>query len=350
MIYDYQIKNINGEDVLYLYFDIEDDFAFKNTLKDIKDIISKYIKDKNILVKCSLAFIVVGSSVVGSININNDYPKTINVQAQSYLSQNKTYITFYNNGVLVNIELEEYVLGVVAAEMPASFHIEALKAQAILARTYALKAKKNNIILSNSSNSQNYKSNKELKRMWGKSYNTYYNKLKKAVNSTKGMYLTYNGTIIEALYHSTSNGQTEDAEFVWGNKVPYLVSVNSKYDKLNKGYKVTKTITYKELSKILGYKVTKNTSIKIISKTKSNRIDKIKIKGHTYKGTEIRTLLNLRSADFKITKNKKGITIKTYGYGHGVGMSQYGALGYAKNGYKYDKILKHYYKGVQISI
>lgn len=352
MINNYYIKTENNKEILYINLDIDDDFAFnKQSIKDIKDIIIKYIKDKNIIFKGSLVVIMVSGIIVGSVNINKPNTYTNNITNINYqTSNNIKYVKVYRkNNEVLNIELEEYVIGVVAAEMPASFHMEALKSQAIIARTYALKCINNNVILTDTSSTQNYKSNKELKKLWGANYNKYYKKIKEAVNSTKGMYLTYNGQIIEALYHSTSNGRTEDASYVWKNKVPYLVSTSSKYDKTNKSYKVTKTISYKQLTKLLGYKVDKKTTFKIISRTKGNRVYKYKIKNKVYTGVDLRTLLNLRSADFKIKKTNKGITITTYGYGHGVGLSQYGANGYAKNGYKYDKILKHYYKGIKIN-
>ena len=233
--------------------------------------------------------------------------------------------------------------------MPAAFNTEALKAQAIIARTYALKANSKGQILSDNESTQSYKSNDELKSIWGSNYTTYYNKIKDAVNSTKGAYLTYNGEYIEAVYHSTSNGKTESSSNVWGNYYPYLVSVESPYDNTNPSYEMAKEITYNELSSILGIEINADTEINILGYTTGGRIENITISGNTYTGVKFRNLLGLRSADFDITKNETGITFKTRGYGHGVGMSQYGANGMAKNGYTYKDILKYYYSGVNIS-
>lgn len=261
---------------------------------------------------------------------------------------NNIYINLKRGGKVEKIELEEYIIGVVGAEMPAAFHIEALKAQAIISRTYALKARSKEKTLSDNESTQSYKSNDELKKLWGANYNTYYNKIKSAVTKTKGMYLTYKGNYIEAVYHSTSNGKTESSVNVWGNSYPYLVSVESKYDNLNSSFTKTKKISYEELSKKLGLTITGETIFNIISKTSGNRVNQITIGDKTFTGVKLRNLLGLRSADFSILKEDDGVVFTTKGYGHGVGLSQYGANGYAKNGLNYKQILLHYYPGVSL--
>lgn len=270
--------------------------------------------------------------------------KSNNTQTTSSI----TVTVYRSNGQIVKLDLEEYIIGVVGAEMPASFSSEALKAQALVSRTYALKAIQSGKKLTDTVSTQVYKDNSQLKAMWGSSYNTYYNKVKNAVNATKGMYITYNNQYIDAVFHSTSNGYTEDASNVWKNNIPYLTSVKSSWDKSASTYSKTITMSYSEVSKILGIEITKDTPIEVLSKTKSNRIATIKIGTTTYTGVELRTLLNLRSADFEINLKDK-IEITTKGYGHGVGMSQYGANGMAKAGYNYSQIIKHYYQGVSIS-
>lgn len=271
-------------------------------------------------------------------------------EKQEIKEENLTYVTIYrNNGTVITLELEEYIIGVVAAEMPASFSTEALKAQAVIARTYALKSIKNNRVLTDDSKTQNYKDNEQLKKMWGNSYNTYYNKIKNAVENTKGIYLTYNGNIIEAVYHSTSNGYTESSINVWENDYSYLISVESPYDSINTSFLKETFITYEKISKLLNITVTKETEFNILSYTSSNRVDIIEVDGKDYKGTNFRNLLGLRSTDFEIKKEENGINFITKGYGHGVGMSQYGANGMAKNGYTYKQILRHYYNGITIS-
>ena len=182
--------------------------------------------------------------------------------------------------------------------------------------------------------------------MWGASYNTYYNKIKSAVNSTKGMYISYNNEYIDAVFHSTSNGYTEDAINVWGNNIPYLKSVETPLDKSATSFKRIITKTYREIENILGFSIDKDTPIKIV-RNKSNRVATIAINNKTYTGVEFREKLGLRSTDFDIDL-KEQVTITTRGYGHGVGLSQYGANELAKRGYSYDKIIKLYYTGVSI--
>ena len=246
------------------------------------------------------------------------------------------------------MELEEYIIGVVGAEIPASFHEEALKAQAIIARSYALHAVRNNKVLTDNSKTQNYNDTTQLKKKWGSQYEYYYNKIKNAVENTKGVYLSYNNKVIEAFYHSTSNGYTEASKNVWGSDYPYLVSVESPYDNTNKSFIKETFLTYEQLSSKLNDNINSETEFKITSYTEGKRVENIKINNKNYTGVSLRTLLGLRSADFEIEKTSEGITFITKGYGHGVGLSQYGANGMAKNGYTYKQILKHYYQGISI--
>ena len=257
-------------------------------------------------------------------------------------------IKFNNGGVISNIDLEEYVIGVVAAELPAAFHSEALKAQAVVARTYAMKKASKGITLVNSTLHQVYNSMEQMKAKWGSSYSTYYNKIKNAVNDTKGKVLKYNGEYIEALYFSMSNGKTELPTYVWSTSYPYLQVVSSSWDENISAAKYTVTMTYSKLSSKLGVTVNENSEIKVLSRTAGDRINEISIAGKTFSGVKVRSLLGLRSADFSITKTSTGVSITTKGFGHGVGMSQYGANGAAKAGYSYKQILNHYYSGASL--
>ncbi len=277
-----------------------------------------------------------------NVNQNND---VVNEDNKS----SGTIINLYRkNGSVVSMELDEYLIGVVGAEMPASFNIEALKAQAIVARTYTLKTINSGKKLSDDNSTQNYKSNEELKNTWGSSYNTYYNKVRSAVIGTKGIVIKYNGSLIDALYHSTSNGYTEDASNVWKNSVPYLKSVSSEYDTTNKNFIYNKFISYQDLSNKLGIPVSYSSNIEISEKTNSGRVKYLNIDGNIFNGVNVRTILGLRSTDFVFEKQETGINIITKGYGHGVGMSQYGANGMANNGYSYKNIILHYYTGVYL--
>lgn len=250
------------------------------------------------------------------------------------------------SGQILSISLEDYVVGVVASEMPASFNIEALKAQSVAARTYALK--RSSTILSATTSDQVYKTEDQLRAMWGNSFNTYYNKVKSAVNSTRGKYITYNGTYIDALYFSTSNGKTEDPVYVWGKSYPYLKSVDSPFDTSLRSYSHTTSIPLSTFNQKLGVNVSDSSEINILSKTTGNRINQISIGNKIFTGVKVRTLLGLRSADFDISIVNSTVTISTRGFGHGCGMSQYGANEMAKQGKNYIQILKYYYTNVEI--
>ena len=286
-------------------------------------------------------------------NVNNDNydTKTSNEDDnhnEVEEKKNEIYVTVNGKDGLFKIELEEYVVGVVAVEMPASFNVEYLKAMSLLERTYALKSIKYGRTLTTDERTQTFKTVDEMKKMWGDSFDKYYNKIKEATQSTKGEYLWYENDYIEALYHSMSNGKTEDSIEVWGNFYPYLVSVDSIYDDINKSFNYEKVMSYSCVSSILKMEVNVDTDFNVISYTNSGRVKEIKINDKTFKGTDIRNLLSLRSTDFSFEKNSDGLVIKTKGYGHGVGLSEWGAEGLARNGYNYKEIINHYYKNIEI--
>ena len=261
-----------------------------------------------------------------------------------------SYVRVKVNNKILKLQLEEYVEGVVAGEMPASFEIEALKAQAVAARTYVLKKIDNNkeYDLDNTTNNQVYLSDEELKTKWNNDYDKYINKIRFAVKSTEGEYLTYNDKIITAFFFSSSNGKTENCEEVFQEKLPYLKSVESFWDIESPSYNGEIKITLKDFYEKLNINYNEILNINIKERTESGNIKTIIINGKEFKSTDIRNKLGLRSTDFNITLDKDIITIKTKGFGHGVGMSQYGANGMAKEGYKYDDILKHYYTNIKI--
>lgn len=253
-----------------------------------------------------------------------------------------------SSGSVIKVGLEDYVIGVVGAEMPASFNSEALKAQAVAARTYALKKTANGATISATTSDQVYKTDAELKQMWGSSFNTYYTKVKNAVLATSGETMTYGGQYIDAVYFSTSNGMTEDAVNVWGNSVPYLKPVSSPWDTNVNGFSQTKSIPMSVISQKLGVNLTSVSQITINSRTSGNRVNSITIAGKNLTGVKVRSLLGLRSSDFSVSQSGNSIIFTTKGYGHGVGMSQYGANGMANAGYNYRQILTHYYTGISI--
>ncbi|MDF2536545.1 MAG: stage sporulation protein [Bacillales bacterium] len=253
------------------------------------------------------------------------------------------------------VPLEEYVMGVVSSEMPADFEIEALKAQALSARTNIVLSKLNGVKsgkgeVSDSTSDQVYKSEEELKVIWGNDFTWKNTKIKEAVEATNGQILTYNGNPITASFFSTSNGRTENSEEYWSTALPYLKSVESPWDLDSPKYQAQTAISVSNFEKKLNVKLSSATNVGIIKKkTIGGRIAEIEISGKLFTGRKIREELGLRSTDFSLTRNGKEIIVQTKGYGHGVGMSQYGANGLATDGKKYMDIISYYYQGVQIS-
>ncbi|MBQ6284885.1 MAG: stage II sporulation protein D [Bacilli bacterium] len=272
-------------------------------------------------------------------------------QENNYIIEkpNTLAVNVLKNDEIINIDLENYVIGVVACEMPASFKDEALKAMAVAARTYALyKMKKNNKYdLTATTKDQCYITIDEMKNKWKNNYDKYYNKIKKDVYSTEGEYLTYNGDVIIAFYFSISNGYTENVENVFSQKLDYLVSVDSSFDSKYSYKESEKETKLKDFLNKLGIKDTKIEKISI-ERYNTGRVKTIKVNNKSFKGTNFRTKLGLRSTDFEIKYDSNKVYITTKGYGHGVGMSQYGANAMADLGYRYEDILKYYYTGVKI--
>lgn len=262
---------------------------------------------------------------------------------------NEKFVKMKYNNEITEISLEDYVLGVVACEMPVSFDIEALKAMSVAARTFALyKISSNkNYIMKTDTSDQCYISIDKMKKNWGSSFDKNYLKVKQAVLETNNQFMTYKDEIIISFYFSISNGFTENCENVFSQKLDYLVSVNSNWDS-NYQYK-EKTVKYSiyEFLDSLGIEDKKINNIKI-DRSSTNRVNYITINGVKFKGSKFRSLLKLRSTDVEITHDNEYVYIKTKGYGHGVGMSQYGANYMANEGYTYDEILRYYYQGIKI--
>ncbi|WP_194192413.1 stage II sporulation protein D [Clostridium chrysemydis] len=261
--------------------------------------------------------------------------------------------------------VEEYIMGVLWSEMPVDFNEEALKAQAIAARTYyySKRAEKcnegNGAEICDSVHCQAYiDKNARLENWDEKARDKNYKKIKEVIDDTKGMVLTYNGELaLYPQYFSTSSGKTENAEDVFSSKVPYLESVDSPGEEVSPKFESEKKLKNKEFVEIFK-KEYKDTDIKeknlkkyieIKSRTDGGSVKSIKIGNKTIEGTKFRKLFDLKSANFELEFSKDAVTIKTKGYGHGVGMSQWGANVMGKAGKTFDYILKHYYKGTEIS-
>ncbi len=280
------------------------------------------------------------------INIRSTSPSTSFFEPPSQSIKVKNTTT----NEILTLEMEKYIIGVVAGEMPASFELESLKAQAIAARSYAYsKIKKANDIynLTNDTSSQVYLTEEQMKNKWQNEYEYYYTKVKNAVDSTKDMVLTFDDQIISAYYFAMSNGYTENALTVFNENKSYLVSVESKEDVSHRNYAITMNFTKDTVCNKLSISCS-NLVINKIVRNNTNRVDYITINNKQFKGTTFRKLLGLRSTDFDIKINGNDVAITTRGYGHGVGMSQYGANLMAKEGKTYDEILAHYYTDSEI--
>ncbi|PLS07990.1 stage II sporulation protein D [Neobacillus cucumis] len=260
--------------------------------------------------------------------------------------------------VIEKVPLEEYLVGVVAAEMPAEFKEEALKAQALAARTYIVNRLINKDTMgvpkgaqvTDTQIHQVYMNDAEMRRDWGQDYAWKKKKVIEAVRTTGGQILTYEGKPIDALFFSTGNGYTEDSEDYWAGSIPYLRSVSSPWDKKSPKFSNQKVLTVKEFESKLGVKIGSSSTIgKITARTTGKRVGKVNFNGKVLTGKDIREKLDLKSSDFSWQRKGNNIVITTKGFGHGVGMSQYGANGMAQEGADYKEIVKHYYKGVEVT-
>ncbi len=266
---------------------------------------------------------------------------------------------------VVEVSEFEYVCGSVAAEMPASYHEEAIKAQAVACYTNAVRLRGQNEgdvgntllgadISNDSSIHQGYLSKAERKEKWGKSYEKYETKIENAVEEILGKKLTYDGEPCVAAFHAISAGYTESAKTVWGASIPYLTSVKSTGDTLSPSYQTSVSFTKEQFSDIatkLGVTPDQNNNSSWIGEAKTSdakTVTHLSLCGKTFTGVEIRNAFSLRSAAFTAAVTDTGVTFKVFGYGHGVGMSQYGADYMARQGSDYKEILNHYYKGATL--
>lgn len=287
--------------------------------------------------------------------------KKAEMKIKAYLDEEKK---------VVEMPFEEYIKGVVAAEMPASFEMEALKAQAVAARTYAygrmikLYAPKDDIhhgadICTSPGHCQAWIAKDAAMKKWGVFNGTKnWTKISTAVNNTKNLIIVYENSVVNPVFHSNSGGRTENSEDVWtGGQVAYLRSVESRGEEDNPEYENTVILQIKDFCGTLkaqypNIKLNEKDVLKdvnILDNTEGGRVKDIKIGNITLKGTDFRRIFSLKSSNFTLEKqDKNSLKITTYGNGHGVGMSQWGANSLAKDGDSFEKILKYYYQGVGI--
>lgn len=265
-------------------------------------------------------------------------------------------------GETITLPLEEYIKGVVAAEMPASFGIEALKAQAVAARTYALnKAARENPpehedapVCTDATHCLAWRPMEQALEGWGEAGEENWEKISAAVEDTKGQAAVFEDEPIVAVFHANSSGRTEDAAEVWGGSLPYLKSVESKGEELCENFISEREISFEQFREELTrahFKAPQSMDeIGEPGYTEGGAVREIVIGDEKYTGTQIRSIFNLRSASFEIEKGDGSLTFRVKGNGHGVGMSQYGANYLASQGKTYVEILKTYYTGVEIAV
>ena len=276
------------------------------------------------------------------------FTKTDNINMK-YISTKTIKVKNEKTGEIKEIPFEEYIKGVVSGEMPASYELEALKAQAVASRSYALyHMNKKEYDVTNTTSSQVYLEENELKEKWKEEYEKNINKIEKAILETKGEYLTYQGEKIDAMFFAVSTGKTENSEEVFVSKLPYLRSVSSSWDEKSPVFTDTVTLNIKDFYNNLNLPYKEKLEVQILEKTTTGRIRKLKINEIEMNGRDFQTKLKLRSNYFEIIQKDNNIIINTKGYGHGVGLSQYGANGMAKEGKTYKEILAHYYQGTEI--
>ena len=262
------------------------------------------------------------------------------------------------NDKITEIESSEYIFGVLAAEMPASYEDEALKAQAVAAYTYACYKKEKNSgqkydITTDYTIDQSYKTRQQAMEDWGSNAQKYADKIDKAIESVEGIMMQCDSKPILAVYHALSCGNTYSAKEVWGSDISYLQPVSSSGDKLSGDYISTATFTEDELTEKLSDVLDKkpDDSAEILGsfqRQDSGLVTEAKAWGEKITGGEIREALELKSCNFEMEKKDGKYTFTVYGSGHGVGMSQVGAEYMAEQGYTYDQILSHYYTGVKL--
>ena len=276
--------------------------------------------------------------------------------------ESQTVCILLEEGGTEEMTMAEYLWRVVAAEMPASFESEALRAQAVCARTYTLWKRSAGShsadgadLCDRSTCCQAYITHSEAEAKWEDLADVYTARIANAVADTDGQILTYNGTPIQAVFFSSSTDLTEDAAAVWGSSVPYLQTVSSPEGEEVPNYRSTVTLTAAQLkSQIsaagLGANLSGDPSqwITQISYTASGRVSSLRLGGVSLSGAAARSLFGLRSACFEVEEQNGIFTFRVTGYGHGVGMSQYGANAMAAGGKQWEEIVTHYFTGVAI--
>lgn len=370
MFYKHFIMTKDGEQFLYLYMLDQQEFAadLKKGTKDesVYRKVINYMQNAGVDFKGKKVFLVINGIIVSSITLdtlNLDTGKSYKLEdlIQAFPQEEIELLDLEDhpslklidlkrsNGLVEKLKLEDYVIGSVSGEMPALFHEEALKAQAVIARTYAMKQLEKGRAIKDYNDRQIYRDVSYLKEIWGKEYEFYQKKIKDAVKATKDQVLMYDDDYIDTYYHLMSNGRTENSKEVLKLAYPYLVSVPSTWDLKESSLVGMRTVSNKYLSQLLNTPVDKQVKVQILEKTEGNRVRYVQFGNKVFDGLILSRRLGLNSNDFSVQIEEDSTTFVTRGNGHGLGLSKYGAEGMAESGYNYQQILHHYYPNTVIT-
>lgn len=350
MFYKYLIAESEGIPVLYLYvsdlFPLPTNDSIHWLNESIYQLVYNYIKRNKISFSGDKVSLVRNEIILASIYLS-DYDVNHRKKVETIEATSHKLISKNSLDLIEQLKLEEYIFGVVSGEMPAIFQEEALKAQAVIARTYAMKRISRNLPIRHFNSTQIYRDKNYLKDIWGNHYDEYRTKILKAIRDTEHEVIKFEGDYIDSYYHLASNGRTEDSSNVLKLAYPYLVSVDSSFelDSDNVGYRV---VPNDYLSKLLNVPIQENTEIELLMKTIGHRVKYIRFGDKVFDGLLLARRLGLNSNDFSVSIGRDATTFTTRGYGHGLGLSKYGAEGMAKSGYNYYQILNHYYPNTYI--
>ena len=265
---------------------------------------------------------------------------------------------------VMTLSERDYVIGAIAAEMPALFEAEALKAQAVAAYTYAVRERAQSQRTSpeelcgahfsnDSTKYQAFYTLGQMQERWGEKFDEYYEKIAAAADAVSGQTLLYGGEPIVAAFHSMSSGKTESSENVWGGELPYLRAVESEWDKDAPSYRCVYRFTAKDITETVtgcAFSGDEKSWLEVLKVSASGTVLEVRTGEKKISGTELRAMLGLRSAAFTCEYSDGVFVITTCGYGHGVGLSQYGANYMAKSGKTYKEILTHYYPQTELGV
>ena len=300
-----------------------------------------------------LALIVIPVLFVMALSIREEEKVMIPMTKNEVVEETDTdqfSITVYRSETseFETIEFERYIIGVVAAEMPALFELDALRAQAIAARTYAMRILEHEDYMLDTVMHQVFLDDEQLRLRWGEDFDTHFATIEAAVTSTKGIVLTYEDELITPMFFAMSSGATENSEDVFGANRPYLRSVASTGYEARADFEVSERFTLDELRSAFNDNEITVDQLSILSHSEGGNVAEAMIGTEIYTGRQVREILGLRSAAFTITHGRRHVTFTTYGHGHGVGMSQHGANAMALQGYNYEEILQHFYQNVTL--